>query len=213
MGGGRYAPGGFLDNWQIFLYNNIIKKTSMSAHGRIAAHGRACRGSDLLRAFLYSGQGTGLKVVEGMTTGQRTALCPLWRLNMAKGYSIPVGMLWKKMYCFRCGTMLNKKKKVDTYQRGEPGFQTVLVGGRINLSSSFSHATYTYVCPNCCSEISYDDQLDVESAQKELGKKILSIEEIPNRKVSRAKLSRLVHCCVWILSILAIIVLVWLKYA
>jgi len=60
-GDGRYAPGGFLDNWQIFLYNNIIKKSSMSAHGRIAAHGRACRGSDLLRVFLYSVQGMGLK--------------------------------------------------------------------------------------------------------------------------------------------------------
>ena len=54
--GAQRAPGGFLDNWQLLLYNNIIKKeSSMSAHGRIAAHGRACRGSDPLRAFLHPG--------------------------------------------------------------------------------------------------------------------------------------------------------------
>ena len=129
---------------------------------------------------------------------------------MARSYSLELGMLTKKMYCSHCGKPLIKKEVSNTYKRGEPGFKAFLCG-RIVSVFSYTEVKYTYFCPACRNEISYDDQIEVERAQKKLGRKIVSAEEIPDGShKSRMSAKGLVlgFCIVTIL--LAFLVL-WLK--
>lgn len=42
---------------------------------------------------------------------------------------IPVGMLFRKMYCRYCGERLKKHKIVDVYTEGDPNFsRTMKIG-------------------------------------------------------------------------------------
>ena len=92
-----------------------------------------------------------------------------------RGYEseIDLGMLFRKMYCHKCGTRLKKMKVTNVYKKGDPGYSNDILGhGTLGMSEkAISH--YIYKCPNCGNEISYDDQCIVAKKQKSLKKKIL----------------------------------------
>ena len=94
---------------------------------------------------------------------------------------IPVGMLFRKMYCRYCGEKLKRHKIVDVYTVGDPNFSRIMkigVGTKIVNIHSQTMVTYIYKCPNCNKPSTYKEQLEYSKIQKRLGKKILSDDEI-----------------------------------
>ena len=97
---------------------------------------------------------------------------------MATEHEMPIGMLFRKMFCAKCGAKLAKKQIRRTYQRGEPGFRNTLSDRSTVNVLSYTTVTYIYHCPNCMNQISYDDQVIVSKKQAALGKKVLSSGEL-----------------------------------
>ena len=127
---------------------------------------------------------------------------------MARSYSMSLGMLRKKMSCPWCGKPLIRRKVSNTYRPGDPGFKTFLHGGIINISS-YTEVDYVYACLNCHKEITYADQTAVAKMQEQLGRKILTEEEIQNAQKMRAKKASLIYYLLWAgIILLAIIVYV-----
>ena len=93
-----------------------------------------------------------------------------------KGYrsSIAAGMRTKIMHCKNCGTKLNIKKNVRHIRKGEKEFSMHMpgVGWAVGMSS-YDSATYTYWCPSCRSEITYEEQRYVAKEQKRTNSRIL----------------------------------------
>lgn len=92
-------------------------------------------------------------------------------------YEMPIGMLFRKMYCAGCGDRLVRKQIRQTYQRGEPGFQNTLSDGSTINILSYTKVIYIYRCQGCGKEISYKDQVKVAKKQAKLGVKILPLED------------------------------------
>ena len=93
-----------------------------------------------------------------------------WR---GKETEIPVGMIFKKMFCHKCGTQLKKKKITKIYKKGDPGYSNHLLGHSTLGMSEISRSHYIYKCENCGSKISYDDQCVIAKKQKLLRRKII----------------------------------------
>ncbi|MBQ8393502.1 MAG: hypothetical protein IJX51_07000 [Clostridia bacterium] len=97
---------------------------------------------------------------------------------------IPVGMIFRKMYCRYCGERLKRHKATDVYTSSDPNFSRTMkirsAGHRIVNIGSQTSVTYIYKCPNCNKQSTYDEQLLFSKIQKRLGKKILSDDEINN---------------------------------
>lgn len=101
-----------------------------------------------------------------------------WRGRML---TIPVGMVFRKMYCHQCGAKLKKEKTSKVYKKGELGYTNQLPGhfGEIPLGmSELEKVGYFYQCPNCKLAITYDEQCMIAKKQKQLKKIILTEEEL-----------------------------------
>lgn len=92
--------------------------------------------------------------------------------------SIPLGMIFRKMYCFKCGTKFKKKKITVYLKKGDKGFTKQIAGITTIGMDKLKKSHYEYKCPNCNLEISYYDQCKVVKVQKELKKQILTKEEL-----------------------------------
>ena len=97
-----------------------------------------------------------------------------------KGYEeeMSLGMLFRKMYCFKCENKLNKHKISKIYHKREKGYQNHILGHSTIGMDKIELATYVYKCPNCGHEITYDDQCIIAKIQKKLKKKVLTQDEI-----------------------------------
>ena len=87
---------------------------------------------------------------------------------------IPVGMIFKKMFCHQCGAQLKKEKITETYKKGEQEYSNKILGHSTLGMSEISKSYYIYKCSNCGAKISYDCQCVIEKKQKLLKKKILN---------------------------------------
>ena len=99
---------------------------------------------------------------------------------MATEMHIHIGMLFRKMYCSRCGNLLQRQKIKRTYRRGEPGFKNTLPSnpGTINIRS-YTTIHYVYCCPECKNTVSYEKQRIIARTQAKLQRKILAESELP----------------------------------
>ena len=88
---------------------------------------------------------------------------------------IPVGMIFKKMYCHKCGTRLKKERITKTYKKGEPGFRKTGRSTTLGVSK-LQESNYIYKCPKCGAEITYDNQCVIAKKQK-ISKKIILSED------------------------------------
>ena len=90
-------------------------------------------------------------------------------------YQIPSGMLYRRMYCKSCGTRLKIKKHTRLIKKGDKDFDIRMgMPGPINIGmSSYDSATYTYWCPSCRTEITYEEQCYVAKEQKRTKNMIL----------------------------------------
>ena len=90
---------------------------------------------------------------------------------------IPVGMIFKRMFCHKCGSQLRKEKITETYKKGEQGYSNKILGHSTLGMREISKSYYIYKCSNCGATISYDDQCVIAKKQKLLKKKILNEDE------------------------------------
>ena len=97
-----------------------------------------------------------------------------------KGYkiTIPAGMLFRKMFCHKCGAELKKEKITKCYKKGEQGYSSHFFRWRALGMSELSRTHYIYKCPNCNALIDYKDQRIVAKKQKLLNKKILNESDL-----------------------------------
>ncbi len=97
-----------------------------------------------------------------------------------KGYefNIDIGMVFRKMFCHKCGDKLRKKKTKEVYKKGEIGYSNKILGHTTIGMDKKQITYYIYQCPNCNSEITYDEQCIIAKRQKKLKKKILDENEV-----------------------------------
>ncbi len=121
--------------------------------------------------------GKGLSGINGFTIGINTGL----EDNMGWTGSeteIPLEMIFKKMYCHKCGAQLLKKKITHVCKKGDSNFYPHMGGKRTLFMTQIKMSHYIYKCPNCGSTISYDDQCVVAKAQKRLNKIRITEDEL-----------------------------------
>ena len=87
-----------------------------------------------------------------------------------QGYElrIPVGMLFRKMHCCKCGVRLVKRKTSQLYKKGDADYQSHILGHSTLGMSKILSESYIYVCPCCGNLTTYDKQLEIAQKQKEL---------------------------------------------
>ena len=87
-----------------------------------------------------------------------------------KGYElkIPVGMIFRKMYCCKCGARLVKHKTSRLYKKGDVDYQSHILGHSTLGMSKILSESYIYFCPICENITTYDQQLEVARKQKAL---------------------------------------------
>lgn len=93
-----------------------------------------------------------------------------------RGYEseIDLGMLFRKMYCHKCGTRLKRKKITAIYHKGAPEYDNYVAGIHTLGMSEKAVSHYVYQCPKCNSEITYDDQCLISKRQRQQKKRILN---------------------------------------
>lgn len=87
---------------------------------------------------------------------------------------IPVGMIFRKMYCHNCGFRLKKERITTTYKKGDREYSNKILGHSTLGMSEISKSHYIYTCTNCGSQINYEAQCIIAKTQKNLKKKILN---------------------------------------
>ena len=95
---------------------------------------------------------------------------------------ITLGMLFKKMYCRKCGTKLVRKASKRIVNKGDDEFERcVHIYRRSRLlpicMSSCTLTTYTYLCSQCGVETTYEEQCQIAKKQRQLKRRILDENE------------------------------------
>lgn len=95
-----------------------------------------------------------------------------------KGYEakIPVGMIFRRMYCHKCETKLSKCKISEVLQKGEYGYRDHILGHPTIGMDEIEIAAYVYKCPNCGNVTTYEEQLRISKVQKQSKSLILPDE-------------------------------------
>lgn len=91
--------------------------------------------------------------------------------------TISLGMIFRKMYCQKCGNILSKKRISNTYKKGDPNYSNDILGHATIGMDRIERVYYIYHCPRCGLELTYDEQCVVAKKQKKLKNKILSEDE------------------------------------
>ena len=96
------------------------------------------------------------------------------------GYEIkiPVGMLFKKMFCCKCGAKLQKKKLSKINLKGDADFKSIKYGHTVILDKHQTIDKIVYFCPNCNIITEYNEQLRISSIQKRVNKLILDDNDL-----------------------------------
>ena len=89
-------------------------------------------------------------------------------------HSIPLGMIFKKMYCHKCGERLVKNKYSRIILKGDPEYK-IYKRGYFGEGKAIQHK-YNYRCPMCGNIIEYKKQVMIAKIQKKNKNKIVNIE-------------------------------------
>lgn len=94
-----------------------------------------------------------------------------------KNYFKPYGMMFKKYYCSKCETLLEKEKTHRVVSKEDVDYFKYQ---KINAFPRRDWDVYEYrfKCPSCNESISFEEQCIIERIQKINNKKILSISDI-----------------------------------
>ena len=96
-----------------------------------------------------------------------------------KGYesTISLGMIFKKMYCKKCGNILKRKKISNIYKKGDSNYSNDVLGHATIGMERIEKVYYIYHCRNCGLESTYEEQCVIAKKQKLLKKRILTEKE------------------------------------
>lgn len=85
-----------------------------------------------------------------------------------KGHEIeiPAGMIFKKMYCHKCGNKLKIKKVSNVHKKGDSNYSNKILGHATIGMDRIEKVNYIYWCPKCNSEITYEDQCAIAKSNK-----------------------------------------------
>lgn len=103
-----------------------------------------------------------------------------WLHGRRYEYSISVGMIFKKMYCCKCGEKLKKEFiTVDYDPESKANKEAWFTGTSIRFiyrphPDGTEYKECFYICKKCGYALSYNDQKIISEYQKETGKKILN---------------------------------------
>ena len=113
-----------------------------------------------------------------------------------RSVSIPFGMVFGKFYCHKCGARLKKHPVKRTVRPGDPDYKEHSKTGKMFMVGDVEVTEYDFRCPQCEHEIVYKDQRMVAKIQKNLGKKVLTEEEInEHTQAAKALLARDATIC------------------
>ena len=109
--------------------------------------------------------------------------------------TMPAGMLFAKMYCYKCASKLFKEEISRIFEKGEKGFapqvlhKTMFGLGGIRMHGTIGmdeikKSTYVYKCELCNYLITYEEQQKISKLQKELNKTILSDSDMKYLNIS-----------------------------
>ena len=113
-------------------------------------------------------------------------------MGTRKSYSIPMGMVFGKFYCHKCGEKLKNVPVLDrTVHPGDSGWLKESKIGNTHYLGSVEKYEYQFRCPSCGHEMDYSKQCTYKQIQKMLGKRVLSDQEIedylPKARVAEKK--------------------------
>ena len=102
-----------------------------------------------------------------------------------KHASIPIGMVFLKFYCHKCGAKLVKHSQKKTLTKDDPEYDYYYHNISRKSDLVIAHKDidvleYVFRCPACENIIEYEKQRDIRKIQKKLKKNILSDEELSN---------------------------------
>ena len=102
---------------------------------------------------------------------------------MSKSYSIPMGMVFGKFYCHKCGQKYKNNPITRTVRPGDPDHRRASkIGTKTYMVGDVELTEYNFKCPFCDHEIDYDTQCVYKLIQKKLGRRVLIDEEIKEYK-------------------------------
>lgn len=94
-----------------------------------------------------------------------------------KSYSISVGMVFKKYYCAKCGTKLEREKNHRVVTKEDKDYYQYHDLGTFP-QRDYDVYGYRFQCPSCNARVSYDEQCVIKEIQKKQGSRMLSSGEI-----------------------------------
>lgn len=97
---------------------------------------------------------------------------------MSYEIKIPIGMLFKKMFCCKCGGKLQKKKISKINYKGDKQFKKIRIGRTVALDKKQKIEHLVYYCPNCNIMAEYDEQVRISNIQKKKNKLILDDNDL-----------------------------------
>ncbi len=103
-----------------------------------------------------------------------------------KSYSIPLGMVFKKYYCSKCGTKLEKEKTHRVVTKDDKDYYQYHEYGMFPLHD-YDVYSYQFKCPSCEERISFDEQCIIERIQKKCSRFVLSPAEIKENYIACRK--------------------------
>ncbi len=107
---------------------------------------------------------------------------------MAKSYSIPFGMAFRRFYCCKCGTRFKRNPITRTVRPGDPDYlKHCRSGNKYVLMGDIELTEYNFKCPSCEHEIDYHAQCTIREIQKILGRHTLSDEEVKQHRAEAKK--------------------------
>lgn len=96
-----------------------------------------------------------------------------------KSYSIPIGMVFKKYSCCKCGNVLKKEKTHRVVTKDDKDYYQYQDYNTFPRRD-YDVYDYRFKCPTCNNRISFNEQCIIERIQKKCKSKILNTKDIKN---------------------------------
>lgn len=94
-----------------------------------------------------------------------------------KSVSLPLGMVFKKYHCAKCGAKLEKEKTHRVVTKDDPDYFRYHSYGKFPRRD-YDVYDYRFRCPDCGARVSYNEQCILAGIQKKQGHAVLSSSEI-----------------------------------
>ena len=124
--------------------------------------------------------------------------------------TVPLGMLFYKFHCHKCGEKLVRSPRTRTVKPGDPDYaEHSRLGAHSHLIGDVELTEYCFKCLSCDTFAEYEEQCVLSIIQKKLGRAVLSADDIKeNRETAQKTLQKrrsVYHCCLRLLTLVALL--------